>query len=220
MSNAEKKNIAPIIPDLNRKDVKERQFGTPAVDFAAFCRFRGALKLWDFIVTDLNATFYKAEFTVLELLPDLSELATKGIVKDGKQVAKGNDGVAIDGGFQFVSSKKRQLTTMRVGDRLALLFPVGRQGDAKDPGKPVRDDDRISTFIATVLKKTKGDPSYDGVAELKRMNELKKFEHDALQFWFNRVPREYDASIVDPETKAILKEVTKIGSDDKFEIVT
>src|SRR5688572_32016160 len=73
MSNAEKKNIAPIIPDLNRKEVKERQFGTPAVDFAAFCRLRGALKLWDFIVTDLNATFYKAEFTVLELLPDLRD---------------------------------------------------------------------------------------------------------------------------------------------------
>jgi hypothetical protein len=209
MAKEKKEQCAPIIPDVNRDEVKNRQLGTPSLDFFAFGRFRCALKLWDFFTSDLGAHFYKAEFTVLEIDADMSELAQKY-----------NKCVLLEnGGMKFLASKDKSEKRLQLGDRVSLLFPVGRASDLKDPSRTIRDDDKIAGFIATIHKTTKAAPGYDGIASLKKLNELKKIDSDAVQFIFDRRPNEVEKEIIDPETNQVMKTYFKCFSRDSFEIV-
>lgn len=209
MAKEKREQIAPIIPDINRDEVKNRALGTPSLDFFAFGRFRCALKLWDFFTSDLGSHFYKAEFTVLEIDPDMSELAQKYNKCEKLE----------NGGMKFLASKDKSEKRLQLGDRVSMLFPVGRSADAKDPNRTVRDDDKIAVFVATVHKTTKGAPGYNGIDALKKLNERKKIDSDAVQFVFDRRPNEVEKEIKDPETGAVLKTYMKCFSNDSFEIV-
>jgi hypothetical protein len=210
MAKTEKPQCAPIIPDLNRPEVRDRKTRIDALDFNCFARLRCALRLWDFFTGDKGGHFYKAEFVVLAIEPDLSELAVKT-----------NGATFADGCMTFRKSVKAGVgpqTTLRVGERCSLLFPVARAGTATDVSRADRDDETIANFVATIYKQKRG-PGFDGVAALKELNEKKKFDHDFLQFDLSRRPSEVDRDLTDPETGAVLKTYKKVFSRDNFEIV-
>lgn len=208
---AKKDQCAPIIPDVNRPEVRDRKDRIDALDFNAFARLRCALRLWDFFTGDTGNHFYKAEFVILELTPDTSEVATK---TNGLSVSP-------DGVMTFRKSVKAgvgPMTTLRVGERCSLLFPVNRGGTSTDPSRQDRDDATLTNFVATIFKQKRG-PGFDGVAALKQLNERKKFDNDALQFVIQRSPQETEKELKDPETGAVIKTYMKVFSRDAFEIV-
>src|SRR5688572_26046633 len=203
-----KEAVAPIIPDLNRKEVRDRKDRLDALDFNAFGRFRCALRLWDFFVGDKGGKFYKAEFVLLGIEPDASELAVKT-----------NKLVVLEDGMQFAKSKDKTTTILRVGERSQLLFNVQRGGTATDPKREERDDAVLADFVATLFKTKKNAPGYDSVESLKELNKVKKFDSDALQFVIVRRPQEVEKELKDPESGAILKTYKQVYSRDSFEIV-
>lgn len=206
MANANQ--VAPIIPDLNRAEVLDRGSRVEGLDFNAYGKFRCAFYFWDFFTGKKGGHYYTAEFMLLSVEPDLSELAVK---YNKCQPLEG-------GGMQFIGSKDKAPKTLKPGDRVKLLFPVARAGTATDPGKPARDDDAIALFVAAVHGVKKG-PQFDGVAALKKLNEVKKFEDSPKMFDLVRSPDESTKELKDPETQAILKTYKVCFAKDKFGIV-